>query len=100
MRESSHEADVQLTEDSKVSTTMKTFVAVIASVLVVGGALTRWEFKLQAAQDMGALHTTQLGIINDNLSQLRADQKVQASLLNYIAYGRKGEPPPKADEGH
>lgn len=91
---------MQLTEEAPVNTTMKTLCIIASVVAAVAIAGMRWEYKLQGVQDTAAIHTQQLAVIQGGLAQLQQEQRTQAALINYIAYGRKGEPPPKADEGH
>lgn len=97
---------MNLGEDEPVKMTMKTLCVLLAGAVVVAGAGVRWELKLQAVQDSAAQHTQQLIDItkvqaeNQNtLAQMRWQQRTQGKLLNYLAEGRKGPPPAKAEVG-
>lgn len=97
---------MQLGENEPVKMTMKTLLFILGGAATVTAAAVRWEIKLQAVQDEGTQHTQQLKDIaswqsdnHDTLAQLKATQHAQSALLNYIALGRHGDPPPKADEG-
>lgn len=99
-------APVNIGEDEPVKMTMKTLCVIIAGAVVIAGAGVRWELKLQAVQDSAATHTKQLEAIqtlqaenHDAISRMRYEQRTQGALLNYIAAGRHGDPPAKADDG-
>ncbi len=96
---------MRLTDDEPVKTTIKNLILIILGAFAVGAAGVRWELKLSSVQDQATEHTRQLGLISvieseshDRLLKMEYSQKEQARLLNYLASGRKGEPPPKANE--
>lgn len=96
---------MRLTDDEPVKTTVKNLLLIILGAFAVGAAGVRWELKLSAVQEQATEHTRQLSVIStieseshDRLLKMEYAQKESARLLNYLASGRKGEPPPKANE--
>lgn len=98
---------MRLTDDEPVRTTFRNLIAIILGASAIAGAGVRWELKLNSVQEVAAQHTEQLKSISevqsdshDRLLKMEYAQKEQARLLNYLASGRKGDPPPRANESN
>lgn len=107
MKPHATESEMRLIDDQPVNTTLRNIILIVIAAFAVGGAAVRWELKLTAVQALGDKHTLKLEEISvvqadshDRLLKMEFGQKEQAKLLNYIAGGRKGDPPPKAGDGN